>query len=880
MWRKSVRAAVVIGSMALVACGTRADSSMGGGWMDSGTTTGSGGQEGGGDAWAGAGGAGGTTTGTGGTGGAAGAGTGTGGAAGATTDGGGTGGAADGSTGTGGAAGTTSGSGGSGGTAGGGAGSGGEAGAGASGGAGTGGAAGGGASGGAGTGGTNPGDAGPSPHVTRPSHQKVAKIDILLMIDNSSSMADKQLILGDAVPELVDRLTQQKCIDPVTGRVVGQAMNGSCSVGVLDFAPVKDIHIGVLSSSIGNHGAGGVCDDAIDISLGRTDPHNNDQGRLVSRGIGGTNVPTYVNKGFLFYNPSVTGALANPSQIPPLFADVVKGMGQHGCGYEATLEAVYRFLIDPEPYATIRIDTSQGGYGQAILNGTDTQLLQQRADFLRRDSLVAIVIMTDENDCSIIDGGQGFYPLLPPVQGTGRSVLNRGTSKCLENPNDPCCFNCGVQTPPVGCPDPGSDSECVKGQPLIAEDQPNLRCFNQKRRYGTDFLYPVQRYIDGFTKPQVPNRMGQMVANPLFTDLTCIGPQCRSFRDPSLVFVTGIVGVPWQDIAVNPSNLGAGYKTAKQLRDEGIWANIVGDPLNPTGPIAPRDTHMVESITPRQGLAGPLNVPSADPIHGHEWDPSADMAQPNADLQYACIFDLAVPRTCTSAEDCDCFGPYLVPTLKPLCQDAQGAFSTTQRRGQAYPGTRILQVLQGIGDQAIVGSICPAQMADSSREDFGYSPVVGAVMSRLREPLGNPCLPIALAVDAATQRTSCAIIEVFDTVSCLCDSEPGRRTAPDALLTDEMKAHGACRCEIMQLSGAGQTTCLSERNPLPNSGDGWCYVDPAQSMEASCDIVHGCRAEEKRRIRFINPSSEPRPGARAFLRCDMPPVAPLPNRCP
>src|SRR6185503_20902614 len=37
---------------------------------------------------------------------------------------------------------------------------------------------------------------------------KVTKIDLLFMIDNSSSMGDKQAILSDAVPELVKRLIE------------------------------------------------------------------------------------------------------------------------------------------------------------------------------------------------------------------------------------------------------------------------------------------------------------------------------------------------------------------------------------------------------------------------------------------------------------------------------------------------------------------------------------------------------------------------------------------------------------------------------------------------------------------------------------------------
>jgi len=244
------------------------------------------------------------------------------------------------------------------------------------------------------TGGTTPGAYVTSSfRGTRPS-----KIDLLFMIDNSSSMADKQNILADAVPNLVDQLIEPRCIDPATGRTVGNAMNGVCIVGERTFEPVKDIHIGVITSSLGNHGAGGVCEDALDVSLGRSDPHNDDRAHLLARGSGGVPVPTFQTKGFLNYNPGVAGGLVTSADVATPFKEMVRGVGQHGCGYEASLEAVYRFLVDPEPYDTIRIDSIFGGHGIAVLNGVDEALLKQRADFLRPDSLVSVVLVTDEND--------------------------------------------------------------------------------------------------------------------------------------------------------------------------------------------------------------------------------------------------------------------------------------------------------------------------------------------------------------------------------------------------------------------------------------------------------------------------------------------------
>ena len=70
------------------------------------------------------------------------------------------------------------------------------------------------------------------------------------------------------------------------------------------------------------------------------------------------------------------------------------------------LEAVYRFLIDPKPYQSITTATCPGTMEPcAIPQGIDQTLLAQRAAFLRDDSAVAIVNITDENDCSTVEGG-------------------------------------------------------------------------------------------------------------------------------------------------------------------------------------------------------------------------------------------------------------------------------------------------------------------------------------------------------------------------------------------------------------------------------------------------------------------------------------------
>src|ERR1700742_426047 len=69
----------------------------------------------------------------------------------------------------------------------------------------------------------------------------VTKIDLLFMIDNSTSMADKQEILRSAVPALVGRLTSPNCLDDSGAPNGGVTTNGKCASGRPEFPPVGDI---------------------------------------------------------------------------------------------------------------------------------------------------------------------------------------------------------------------------------------------------------------------------------------------------------------------------------------------------------------------------------------------------------------------------------------------------------------------------------------------------------------------------------------------------------------------------------------------------------------------------------------------------------------
>src|SRR5688572_23162330 len=66
---------------------------------------------------------------------------------------------------------------------------------------------GGGAGGNGGTGGSSVGGTGGGSGGTIPVAKEANKVDLLVMVDNSISMADKQAVMGEALPNLVKALT-------------------------------------------------------------------------------------------------------------------------------------------------------------------------------------------------------------------------------------------------------------------------------------------------------------------------------------------------------------------------------------------------------------------------------------------------------------------------------------------------------------------------------------------------------------------------------------------------------------------------------------------------------------------------------------------------
>jgi hypothetical protein len=744
--------------------------------------------------------------------------------------------------------------------------------------------------------------ASPSVVIERLSVAGVNKIDLLLAVDNSASMADKQQLLARAVPDLIGGFVNPPCLDSTTNAPIAMqpaTPTDNCPLGSKRaFPPILDMHVGLVSSSLGTFGADG-CPDKPPASCPTADTTpNDDHGHLVTRSDicdSKGPIPTYQSEGFLAWDP--TQMLAPPgiatigsigtagpgsgSGIVGALNDLVVGNGQQGCGFESQNESWYRFLIDPTPYQSISLQNNV-----VVTNGIDQALLKQRQEFLRPDSLLAIVLLSDEDDCSLKE--YSSYPLFAAPE----LHLPHPRQDCFtKGPTDPCCASCGQATPNGCAPDPMcSSSPTYTG----ADESSQLRAFgliSHKERYGIEFFYQPTRYVDALQSQTVVDINGKMVPNPIYSNLDPThynGP----VRDSGLVFYTAIVGVPWQLIARQdkngtpdliagfdntqvPSAPSGGFKSAKELtltdsHGNIFWDDIAGDPENY---VPAKSPFMFESTTPRAGtdpITGIAISPTTtangagNPLNDHEWT----ISTPANDIEYACIFPLPTPiDESNGTTSGDCGGN---PPNNPLCSpnpaDPQGPTRhTLQTKAKAYPGLKHLAIARGMASQGIVGSICPAQLADASKPDFGYRPSIRALIDRVSQALHPECFPRKLTPNAQGQ-VACVVLEGTANTPCVCDPTRARSPVP---LADQPLVQAA-----QQSPGGATLTCFCEidQDATPDcetsataSSNGWCYVDASEGPGAA-QIVAKCPASEQQLLRFVG-TGNPQAGATLFLSC-------------
>jgi hypothetical protein len=238
------------------------------------------------------------------------------------------------------------------------------------------------------------------PHIqstAETSIQQLAttKVDMLFVIDDSYSMHDEQEKLGSQIESLARELIHPS--SPTT-------------------PPVADLHIGIVSTDMGTGGYPiKTCENSLAGESGVL--HNTGllEGCQASYGAPGCE---YAG-GCPWLEHSTDAPDDGSDGTPPIWQDFacIATLGTDGCGFEQQLEASLQAL-------TVQTDPGMPNEG-----------------FLRDDSLVAVVYVTDEDDCSSPDA-QMFDP-----------------SRAAEDRLGPI----------------------------------NTRC-----AYHRDMLYPIQRYVDAF----------------------------------------------------------------------------------------------------------------------------------------------------------------------------------------------------------------------------------------------------------------------------------------------------------------------------------------------------------------------------------------------
>jgi hypothetical protein len=623
--------------------------------------------------------------------------------------------------------------------------------------------------------------------------------DILLVVDDSQSMADKQALLA----EVLDVVLNDTRCESVRGAGSAQDAPQECR-----YRLPMDAHVGVITTSLAIEGAAACAEGAAHL------------------------VPMPSGAPFLIMEEWQTSMAGSKRELE----DWLTGVGQTGCGFEAPLEAVYRFLVDPAP----RVLTGVAAGDAGVPGDVDEQLLKQREEFLRRDSLVLVVFLTDEDDCSLLDAE-------PARELASIELMQPGTSACLDDPADPCCRRCadGGQSAP-GCGDPSDDERCQQEALSAIDDHINVRCFDQKRRFGMDFLHSTSRYVEAFSSPWLTQGFEQPTENPLFV----------AGRTREMVRLLGIVGVPWQLLATDatlepPFELS--LRSPEQHLQADTWSLLLGGRNGVAG-----DPHLHPSIEPRSGLAPPNSSRHADTIHGHEYDNPR-----RSDLQYSCTFELPEPRDCAgAASSCDCAlqvneDGEALPTSpnRPLCQAPDDSYGQVQYFAKAYPPPRLLEVLRRT--DGVVGSICPKTLDEERKQStaYGYTAAFRALIDPVAAAFGATCLEQPWpSADVAR----CKVIEILP-AGADCD-EQGRVTAPRDYA---QAARGALReedddhvyCELLPVDGdpddvaSAAHSCLNDVE-LDADVRGYCLIDPARGA-GNETLVERCPVGAKRRVRLV-----------------------------
>jgi hypothetical protein len=204
------------------------------------------------------------------------------------------------------------------------------------------------------------------------SCEPISRLDLLVVMDNSNSMTEEQALIREQLPSLFRALA------------TGDLEND----GIQDVAAFDSIRVGITTTDMGvgtlmiaTCGAGPLGDDGI---------------LRADRGAGADascTTDTYAS-------PIAAYSAADPSGLDAFVSQVscVGARGVGGCGFEQQLEAALTALSPNAPTAYTSATWSAPMYSEGRVGQGD----MANAGFLRDDSILAILWVSDEEDCSVV----------------------------------------------------------------------------------------------------------------------------------------------------------------------------------------------------------------------------------------------------------------------------------------------------------------------------------------------------------------------------------------------------------------------------------------------------------------------------------------------
>jgi hypothetical protein len=551
----------------------------------------------------------------------------------------------------------------------------------------------------------------------------VDKVDLLFLVDNSNSMDQEQAALIAEFPSLIRILTS------------GDFDQDGALDGPNDFEAVKDLNVGVITSDMGTGGftvptcaRSDFGDDGILRTQGNT-----------AAGCMAT-YPAFLN----FRTGGDSDAFA--TQVACV---AVTGTG--GCGFEQQLEAVLKAASPSAPTSW----TAPGYTAPMFFQNTFGHADRENDGFIRDNSVLALIPVTDEEDCSA---------------------------------RDPELFN--------------PSSATYGGTDL------NLRCF----AHADAALHPISRFVDGFL--QLRTRPGLLIYAPItgipqdlappagerpnYDALVSPDPTVRDDRmeervDPAmptrlLTSCTGVGGsafppVRMVRVAQELQNRGAGVTVQSICEDSysGALSEIIRQIASAlSAACLPRRLNLEANGTVSCDVVAVL-PPAMSDCAGIGGEPKVEGGAPVLeDGRNVCVLTQLVPadRTLGGAPPAGMgwyYDNYTSELIDSCGADSQRIAFTTQ----PPPGTTVrlecFQSVQGGGAGIVVGTFCDP-LEPEMMESSALNPCGGGSDPAMR-PDSLDCDPVSRACGVpCTIDSDCVDASL---VGFVCDTRPLEVVNPD-----------------------------------------------------------------------------------------------------